>query len=136
VREARVFTSALIGAAASERATAAYVRAHDALDLGPHTAFDVRMLAVARAGPLGARAADAYARFFAKGGVLRRKLVVLAAVLESTAPHDAAFAPIGASPAGVAVRLALTGLGFAGALALGLLVLGPLHALAAVTGRA
>lgn len=134
-REARMFTAALIGQDPSPYAIAQYVHAHDHLALAPADAFDRRILAFATSGPWAVRAADAYARTFAQGAALRRKLVVLTAILESSAPHDAAYAPVAASSAGIVGRLALVGAGFMLALLAGTLVLAPLRLVTAITGE-
>jgi hypothetical protein len=134
-REARTFTAALVGQVPSTYVIAQYAKAHDHLPLAPGGAFDRRMMAFAALGPWAARAADAYARTFAKSAVLRRKLVVLTAILESSAPHDAAYAPVEASPAGIVARLALVGIAFLLALLAGILVLAPLRLVTAITGE-
>ena len=46
--------------------------------------FDVRLTAIARRHPLLAVTADAYARMFAPRGLLRKKLVLLLAILETS----------------------------------------------------
>ena len=77
------------------------------------------------------------ARLFARRAILRRKLTLLLAILESAAPSDAAFAPI-VTP----VPLALARLALAGAAAVlfavaGVAILAPLHLLSRLAaGRA
>lgn len=131
-REARTFALMLIGVSPNTYATGQYLRAHEHLPLAPADAFDRRLVAFAVSGPRAARAADAYARVFARHAVLRRKLGVLTAILESSTPHDAAFAPVVSSPLSIVVRLAIAGAGFALALAAGVIVLLPLRIAAAV----
>ncbi len=126
-REARVFARALIGEPPSAYAVAQYVRAHAHLPLRPSGAFERRLVAFAASGPWAARSADAGARVFAKGGMLRRKLVVLAAILECSPPHDAAFEPVTGSAFGILARLAVAGVGFGLALLAGALVLAPIR---------
>jgi hypothetical protein len=46
-------------------------------------AIDRALMRLATRGPLAARMADAYASIFARSGLLRRKLVLLVAILES-----------------------------------------------------
>ena len=100
----------------------------------PHTGvFDDVLVRVATSGTLAARIADAYARVFDRGAVLRRKLVLLLAILENTPPTHAAFAPEHAeSPALVIGRLVASGLAFVAALTAGLVLLLPAHALVRV----
>ena len=133
-REARVFARALTGETPTAYAAAQYARAHEHLALHPAGAFDRRLAAFAAAAPWAARAADAYARWFAPRAALRRKLVVLAAILESSPPHDAAFDPVTGSAAGIILRLALAGAGFVLALLVGLLVLTPVRLVSALGG--
>jgi len=132
-REACSFTEALIGQPPSAYVREQYARAHGHLALAPGGAFDRRLVTFAASGPLAARAADAYARWFARDTALRRKLVVLTAILESTAPHDTAFDPLVSPVAGTLVRLGLAGTGFVIALAAGTLVLTPLRLISALS---
>jgi hypothetical protein len=84
--ECHVFTRYLIDAAPASEVVAAYRRAHEVSSVAPRGSLrplDRALLRVARMGPRCARAADGYAAAFAKGSVLRRKLVLLVAILES-----------------------------------------------------
>jgi hypothetical protein len=128
-REARVFTAALIGDEPSAYVIRQYAHGHMSLPLAPAAGFERVLLFVARGGPYWTRAADAYARLFARRAILRRKLTLLIAILESTSPSDAAFAPIRSFPAGTVLRLALAGTGAVVFTVAGLVVLGPLHLL-------
>lgn len=84
----------------------------------------------ARRGGLPLRLADAYARFFRPTGALRQKLTLMLAILENS-PETSRWLNSGetGSRAGVLAGLVLTGLGFVAALALGMLLFGPLHLL-------
>jgi hypothetical protein len=76
----------LIGCDASADVISAYQHAHEVsavASVATATTFDLAVLRVAQAGPACARAADAFAALFARGGMLRRKLVLLVAILES-----------------------------------------------------
>ncbi len=98
-REAAVFVRYLTGAdpsspgqggAAGDYVLAKYRDAHARGAVGEATdGFDAALVRWAAAGPLRARWVDGYARFFASGGLLRRKLVLVLALLESRAPTDA-----------------------------------------------
>jgi hypothetical protein len=85
------------------------------------------LLDLASHGPWALRAADGYARFFAPASALRRKLAVLVAILESTAPSDGAFMASDEPPAGVIVQLLVTGVGFVLLLGVGIMALAPQH---------
>jgi hypothetical protein len=134
--EARVLARVLTGSGPSDYVIAQYVRAHQHLPLAPETPFDRTLVAFATGGTWAARAADAYARFTAPGSVLRRKVSVMIAILESTAPSDRAFAPADAPLATALARLVGTGLVFAVFLLAGILLVGPRHALVRLGGRA
>lgn len=87
-RECRVFTRHLIGQVPGDYVTGRYLDAHRVRpDFTPHSRFDRFLCGFARRSPVMARFADAFAVVFAPGSVLRRKLVLLLAMLESTAPH-------------------------------------------------
>jgi len=125
--EGRTFGTAILGVVPDDYVASQYARAHQHLALQPATAFDDTLLAFAALGPLSLRAADGYARFFAPTTALRRKLAVLVAILESTAPSDTAFAAQAEPASAVVVRLVFTGVGFALLLAVGIVALAPLQ---------
>ena len=129
--EVESFSRALIGQSPSAYVALQYARAHACLPLDPAGSFDEHLVSFAALHPVATRAADAYSRLFARGTVLRRKLTVLAAILESTAPHDAAFATVPGAPVVVVARLAAAGTGFALVLLLGVVVLTPLRLITA-----
>ena len=133
--EARTFGRALLGAPPGAYVAGQYARAHGHLPLAPGTLFDRVLLAFAARGSWVLRAADGYARIFAPTSALRRKLTVLVAILESTAPSDAAFAAVERAPAAVVVRLLSAGLGFALLLGAGVIVLAPIHLVSRFRGR-
>ena len=90
-RECDVFCKAMIGRSSPESVRAAYVRAHETgpvLRDAPEkpTRFDHWLVRFARGGPTRTSLADSYAVLFARTTLLRRKLVLLLAILESTAP--------------------------------------------------
>jgi hypothetical protein len=135
-REARVFTAALIGGVPTPYVTRQYARGHVSLPLAPIQGFDGILLSVARAAPPLTRVADAYARLFARRSILRRKLALLLAVLESSAPSDEEFAPVAASRTGTLVRMAVSGIAASVFTATGVVFLGPLHLASRLVGRA
>ena len=85
-RECRVFTAYLLGCTPSRYVCNKYTDAHDRLDiLTVATKLDALVLRFAKTGRPAAKVADAYASVFLSQSLLRRKLVVLLAILE-TAP--------------------------------------------------
>jgi hypothetical protein len=84
-RECSVFSRYLASADAGDVLRRHYVRAHDPGMHGPVApgAADDPLVAWARGGPWRARLADVYASRFDRSGPLRRKLVLMVAMLES-----------------------------------------------------
>lgn len=83
--ECRVFSSYLVGTDQSLLTLDAYIRGHDAagVDGATDSACEHALLRLARVSPRCARAADGYAAVFARTSQLRRKLVLMVAILES-----------------------------------------------------
>lgn len=91
-RECIVFTRYLTGRRPDRYVVDRYVEAHalrPGLAAGPATAFDRLLAGLAARHPLAARLADAFAGVFDRRSLLREKLVVLLAILE-TSPTAAA----------------------------------------------
>ncbi|MEZ5063244.1 MAG: NAD(P)H-binding protein [bacterium] len=89
-REARLFTRHLIGREPPSSVMAKYSLAHAPGRHGPGGGDHDRLVLLARRGTFATRLADAWAAVFDRGGVLRRKLVLLLAILESTGETAAA----------------------------------------------
>ena len=124
--ECRRFTAYLLDLSPSPYVIACYVRAHRVTAaFEPHDRFDRVALRLAAWVP---RLADAHARLFAPASALRRKLVLLLAILETSAPAFRRVDHPGPSGAvGAWLRLAAIG-GMAGlAAVLGSVVLLPLQ---------
>jgi hypothetical protein len=128
-RECDVFVRYLAGAESTDYLRAKYTRAVELIpSLRTRPGFESRLLRFAGRGPFAARIADAYAALLAPDSVLRSRLVLLVALLESSPPyHEAIDRP----PEGASVR-ELSGAiaaGLAGVLSLmaGLIVLLPLR---------
>jgi NADH dehydrogenase len=83
-RECSVLCRHLIGVEPPDAVRLAYRAAHRPGSHGPMTGGGDRLTAVARRGAVPARLADAWAGVLARNGTLRRKLVLLLAILEST----------------------------------------------------
>jgi NADH dehydrogenase len=105
--ECHVFTRHLIGGDPTPYIVEHYVRAHQASGrLMPGDRFDRLLVRIAARHRLLARCADSYARVFVPASLLRRKLVLLLAILE-TAPetHRVIDAPPGGGAMLIAGRL-------------------------------
>src|SRR5262245_39508512 len=87
-RECHLFSRYLVGTDAHADVVAAYIRAHELNRVtgAEHwTALDRALVRVSGWGPWSVRLADLYSAVFAKTSVLRRKLVLMVAILESRA---------------------------------------------------
>ena len=109
-------TRYLIGRRPSDYARAKYRAGHRAGgggpgDVGP--SFDDELLEFGRRGPWAMRVADSWASRFSPGGKLRRKLVLLLAILESDgATSSRADSPEPGGPVGFFIRTTFRVLGF------------------------
>ncbi len=90
-REFAVFAGYLGASLVDSRLAAAYVRAHQSLANVADDRLDAWLLTLARGGALRCALADCYARRTRPFGLLRRKLVLTLAVLESMPQTHAAF---------------------------------------------
>jgi hypothetical protein len=136
-REVDVFCRYLCGAPAGEYVLAQYLGAHAAgvVELPSTTSFDRALVRMARASPALTRALDAYARVFANGGLLRRKLVLLLAILETKSPTaEQLDAPTEGSRAGMLARMAWLGVVFAVLVVATALALVPVRVACALRG--
>lgn len=114
-----------------------YRAAHESLPQNDADRFDRWLVVVARAAPLTCGLADAYARMARPYGLLRRKLVLTLAVLESSPGTHAAFdTALESSTATAWLALAALGTGWVLRSAAALLLIGPLHLLAAIIPNA
>jgi len=87
-RECAVFCAYLCGLKPSAYLLAKYADAHSKVpDFHPRARFDRLLVALAATGPRWARLADTYARVFAPRATLRKKLILLVALLEASAAH-------------------------------------------------
>ena len=127
--ECRVFTRYLVRLEADDYIATKYREAHRRLDLEVEPgSFEERLLRRAALGPRRTRLADAYSRIFLPRSALRRKLVLLLAILESRAPfcREIDRVPAPTVPL-VWIGLAAQGCLAACSLLLGALWLGPGH---------
>jgi hypothetical protein len=126
-RECRLFTRYLVDGAADAALVGKYAAAHGVRpELSPGSRFERIDLGLARQGVWPARMADAHARIFAPRTALRRKLILLLAILETTPPHARRIDdPGGVPPALVPLRLVGHGLLAMAVLAVGSIILLP-----------
>jgi hypothetical protein len=136
--ECRVFTGYLAGRTPDEYIRLRYERGHARIPYrlaGGLSAADRAVLRVARLGPVPARMADIYSRFFLPTGALRQKLVLLFAVLENS-PETQAWFNTAAEGAPVTLLggLMVSGIVSAVLLVAGIICIGPLHLMAGASG--
>lgn len=110
-----------------------YQRSVGALAGQPMATIDRVLLAAARLGSLPARAADGYARWFRPTGGYRRRVTLALAILENTPDlHREMNDTIEGTPVTVLARLAVRLAGSAAAIALGIVLFGPVHVFSSV----
>lgn len=86
-RECEVFSRYLVGRLPDAYVLGKYIEAHRvAPDYAGGSRFDRLLVSFAASGSAGASLADSYACLFARRSTLRRKLILLLAILESCAP--------------------------------------------------
>jgi hypothetical protein len=86
-RECSVFTEYLLGCAATSYVVRKYSDAHQISEVfETGNRFDFLLLRIARADWRMAKVADSYSRVFAPQTLLRKKLVLLLAILETSSP--------------------------------------------------
>jgi hypothetical protein len=131
VAECRTFGRYLADAEPTPYATECYLRLLSSADLPDQTSallIERTLLAFAREGVLPLRIADAYARFFRPRSLLRRRLVLLLAILENSAPTER---PLNAGADGslvtIGAQLALTFVASGLSLVAGVIAFGPIH---------
>lgn len=132
------FARHLAGLEASPAVKGAYVRAHAKGSRGPLRSTDDEddvLVQIARGGPWSVRFADAWAAVFDRHGVLRRKLVLVLAILESGPDSERIDVPAPGGYAAFARALAVRGAVFAVTLLGAAFVIGPRWLLGARGGR-
>lgn len=133
-RECRVFTRYLIQAEATECIAARYAAAHAVREeVQTPGRFDRMLVTAASRHPWATRLADSYSALLRPHGTLRQKLVLLLALLESTAPTAAAI-DAADGPAKTIVSGAVRGVLFPVWLLAGVIVFTPLRIVAALRG--
>lgn len=126
--EARCFAGYLLGRPPDEYIIAAYRRLAPAVvDSDDRlAAIDRALLTYARQGTLKARVADAYSRWFRPHGALRRRLVLMIAILECSASSHREFTSGHVAPRwSIPLGLFASGLGFVASLTAGVVLFAP-----------
>jgi hypothetical protein len=130
-RECEVFAHYLVDQPPTDYIREQYEMATLARDLANDSkfaAFDRTTLRFARRGVFFTRVADAYCAFFHRRGILRRKLILLLAILEHAAPTAARFdSPMNRGLIGIATNVLLLALSFGLSLLAGIFLLLPSH---------
>jgi nucleoside-diphosphate-sugar epimerase len=129
--ECDVFSRYLVSEPPTDSIRRQYQMAILARDLATETeltAFDRRTLGLARRNIFFTRVADAYCAIFHRHGVLRRKLILLLAILEHGPPTATRFdQPTIRGAICVATNLLLLGVSFSLLLLFGIFLLSPAH---------
>lgn len=134
-REFRVFAAYLGVAEAPVRGASRYAEMQPSVYVGEGDRLDRWLVVLARRGSAAASIADSYARLARPYGLLRRKLVLTLALLESAASTHARFdRPLAAGPFRTWAALVALGAAWSIRTVVALLLLAPVH-LAASIGR-
>jgi hypothetical protein len=135
-RECRVFTRYLTGQEPIEYVLRKYVEYHRANLLTGDRGFDRLLTGFAAKGPFFARLADSYASRFRKRAALRRKLVLLLALLECS-PQASRFLDLvdNGSRVRLFLRLGWRGVIYASALLVSTAIFLPVHLVFAMLGK-
>jgi len=148
-RECDVFCRYLVGRAPAEYVSRKYAEAHSGPGFQPvrpssgapsrfaaMSGFDAALLRIGARGPAWTSLADSYACIAARGSALRKKLVLLAAILESCdAAHGFRDGVDDTPAAAVVLSGAGRGLLFAGRLVVATILFAPMHLLLGRGGR-
>lgn len=130
-KECRVFCRYLIKQEPNDYVLRTYQRGHHSPGFAaalPPSPVDKMIIRIAGKHPVLTRAGDAYSRVFFKRSLLRRKLVLLLAILESCAPgHHYLDSTDGVSRAGFYLKLAQHSTLYALSLVFGVLLFLPHH---------
>ncbi|MEP6999345.1 MAG: hypothetical protein ABI969_02625 [bacterium] len=131
VAECWLFARYLADAEPTPYVTECYLRLFSSADLPDQTSgvlIERTLLSFAREGVLALRIADAYARFFRPRSLLRRRLVLMLAILENSAPTER---PLNAGASGslvtIGAQLVLTFVASGLSLVAGVIAFGPIH---------
>jgi len=127
--ECEVFTKYLLGCSPHPYVVRKYTEAHDVAEVfSTGSRFDNLLVRVASVHPTLTRLADSHARMFAPKGLLRKKLVLLLAILETSAPSCHWIDAVdGGGRVGLLFRLVFKGIAFAVSVVAGAIFFLPLQ---------
>ena len=129
--ECRVLSRYLIGRTPDRYVVGKYIEAHRASDVWREAravGYEGFLLKAAVIHPVTARVVDAYCRVFLPGSLVRKKSVLLLAILEaSPSTHGDIDAPERSRRSAVLAKLVWRGAVFMALVSLGMATLGPLH---------
>ena len=138
-RECLVFSAYLVRQRPNEYVLAKYREAHGASGIVKRNEgrfLDRLLVGVAVVHPVGAKLVDAYTAIFYKKSAVRRKWILLLAILESCAPTYSYFdSPDVGGRAWLAARLLWQGVGFILALGLSMILFMPAHLISVIRYR-
>jgi hypothetical protein len=137
-QECRMFTRYLVHREPDAYVVQKYVECHFAVlrDAPTMLPIDSRLVRFAGRGTLRTRIADAYARIFRPWGLLRRKLILVFAILENSRAYHREFFSEGGSNGWAAwLRIASSMAGFLVALTVGMAVFLPHHLFTLVAAK-
>jgi len=138
-RECLAFSAYLVKQRPGDYAMAKYREAHDVsriVERNEDRFLDRLLVGVAVAHPIGARLVDAYTAIFYKKSSVRRKWILLLAILESCAPTHKYFdGPDAGGRVWLTARLLWQGLIFAVAFGLSVILFMPAHLISVVRYR-
>lgn len=136
VIECKVLTRYLLRRDPDSYVVDQYAAALATLELTPEGRFDESLLTFGRVTPLFTRLADSYASLFVRTASLRKRLVLLLAILETRPPfHEEIDRSVSGSTPYLFVRLALTMTAATVAMVAGTLIVPPACAVLALVGR-
>ena len=137
-RECAVFCRYLLGTKPTEYVMRKYEEAHklgcvdDGMTSDP---FDRTLTALAKISPVATRIVDSYAAVFFHNCLLRRKLILLLAILESCAPSHSSLDTVDEGPRSlIAVKLVQSACASGFLLLIAILMFVPLHAMLGTAG--
>lgn len=138
-KECGTYTNYLVGQEPTDYILGKYHDAHgytSLLNEGKATAFDRFLVDFSIKHPFFARLADAYTSLFYKRALFRSKLVLLVAIMESTAPTYSHFErPDASNIISLGIQLGLRLVRFGIALFLSILLFSPVHFFYSLIGR-
>jgi len=128
-RECEIFTRFLVGAGPDAYVAEQYAKAHEVTgNFRARTRFEARVLGIARKLPALLPAADACVQLIAPRCVFRRKLVLMFAILESSAPFYRVLEDVPPKrPHTAILEMSVRGVGWLATLLLGMVIFLPIR---------